>query len=646
MCGLVGVLSLADFDLSVGALREMNAAIIHRGPDDAGYWQDESAGIALCHRRLSIIDLSAAGHQPMRSASGRYVIAYNGEIYNHRAIRVELEQAGLAPAWRGHSDTETLLGAISAWGLDEALRRCIGMFALALWDHETRELSLARDRMGEKPMYYGWQGQHFLFGSELSALHRHPAFRGEIDRGAVMLMMRHNYIPAPHSVFRGIAKLLPGTVFTTSASDREGRARVYWSVAGCMEQGLRNPFQGTPAEAVDALERLMLDSVGQQMEADVPLGAFLSGGIDSSLVVALMQAQSSRPVRTFTIGFNEPGYNEAQHAEAVARHLGTEHTELYVSSEEAMRVVPLLPTIYSEPFSDSSQIPTFLVSRMARQHVTVSLSGDGGDELFGGYGRYAANAAHWARISRLPGPARRAMAALLRSVSEDRWNQLAMPVLAMAPPRHQRRNLGFRLHKLASAFDYGTLDQVYRQSVSHWDPQGIVIGGGREPDSTLTVPEGLPACGDLHRMMGLDSISYLPDDILCKVDRAAMAVSLETRVPMLDHRVVEFAWHLPIDIKMRGGVGKWPLREVLNRYVPQALIDRPKMGFGVPIGEWLRTSLRDWAEDLLDERRLREEGLFNPEPIRQKWKEHLAGSNWQYLLWDVLMFQAWRRENS
>lgn len=644
MCGIVGALSLTDVSQSIGALQAMTDAIRSRGPDDQGHWHDADAGIVLGHRRLSIVDLSPAGHQPMLSAGGRLTIAFNGEIYNHMDLRAELERKGRAPEWRGHSDTETLLAAIAAWGTEEALRRTIGMFAFALWDREARTLTLARDRMGEKPLYYGWQGRHFLFGSEIAALRPHPAFRAEINRGAIALMMRHNYVPAPYSIYAGISKLVPGTILTISVDAPEAQPRSWWSVAACVEEGLAQPFQGTPDEAVDQLETLLRDAVARQMEADVPLGAFLSGGIDSSTVVALMQAQSSRPVKTFTIGFSEAGFNEAEYAKSVAQHLGTDHTEMYVSPEDALAVIPKLPTIYSEPFSDSSQIPTYLVSQLARRHVTVSLSGDGGDELFGGYGRYATTEAYRRKFSRIPEPLRRASAGIIRTLDVDTWNRLTRPILRSLPKRLHKRNPGAMVYKLASALENCDIDQVYRIAVSHWQPNAL-LPDVTEPPTQLTAPGTMPVMADTLRMMALDSVSYLPDDILCKVDRAAMAVSLESRVPMLDHRVVEFAWTLPLALKVRNGVGKWPLRGVLRRHVPDELIDRPKMGFGVPIGEWLRGPLREWAEDLLDEKRLREQGLFRPDLIRQRWQEHLSGaSNWQYLLWDVLMFQAWHAE--
>lgn len=629
--------------------RRMADTLIHRGPDDAGVWVDDAAGLALGHRRLAILDLSPAGHQPMVSVSGRWVIAFNGEIYNHLELRRSLESQGRAPAWRGHSDTETLLAAIEAWGLPGALQRSVGMFALALWDRESRTLTLARDRLGEKPLYYGWQRGVLLFGSELKALRAHPAFVGDIDRGALALFFRHNYVPAPHSIYQGIRKLPPGACLTiTERQTRAGRAGDpvrYWSFAQVVARGQRQPFAGTEADAVLEAERLLRQAVAGQMVADVPLGAFLSGGVDSSTVVALMQAQSRRPVRTFTIGFHEGEYNEAQHAAAVARHLHTDHTELYVTPDQAMQVIPRLPALYDEPFADSSQIPTFLVAQLARQHVTVSLSGDGGDELFGGYNRYFWAHGLWRRLGWMPPGLRAGAARLLTTWSPEAWNRAWGTVGGLLPRRYRFPNPGDKLHKLAEVLAATAPEAVYRSLVSHWRTPSALVLGAVEPSTVLTQPDTWPPVDDgRHRMMALDTESYLPDDILVKVDRAAMGVSLETRVPLLDHRVVEFAWTLPLGLKIRGGVGKWLLRQVLYRHVPERLIERPKMGFGIPIDHWLRGPLRDWAEDLLDERRLREAGYLDPIPVRRLWAEHVTGTrNWQHHLWDVLMWEAWRR---
>lgn len=658
MCGLAGFLQINGFgaDQACALATRMGERIAHRGPDDGGVWVDADAGITLAHRRLSILDLSPAGHQPMVSPSGRYVIVFNGEIYNHLEIRRELTDFSLSSQdggaggllgegkyWRGHSDTETLLAGFDTLGIEATVKKSIGMFAFAVWDKHNRTLTLGRDRLGEKPLYYGWQGDAFLFGSELKALKAHPDFRAEIDRNALTLLMRHNYIPAPYSIYQGIAKLQPGCLLTVSLNQREPRVTPYWLGREMVKHGLARPFTGNVSEAVDALDRLLKDAVGQQMVADVPLGAFLSGGVDSSTVVALMQAQSNRPVRTFSIGFHENCYNEAQHAKAVARHLGTDHTEWYVTPQDALGVIPRLSSLYDEPFADSSQIPTFLVSQMARQHVTVSLSGDAGDELFGGYNRYVLGQRLWGKLSLLPPWLRQRLSNLITGISPHAWNRLLNPLQSVFSSELAQANIGDRLHKGAGVMAAKNPAELYCLLVSHWShPEQLVIGAS-EPLTALTDSTRQAKTDHfIHQMMALDMLSYLPDDILVKVDRAAMAVSLETRVPFLDHRVVEFAWRLPLSYKLRDGVGKWALRQVLYKYVPRELIERPKMGFGVPIDAWLRGSLRDWAEALLDESRLRQEGYFNPEPIRQKWGEHLSGKrNWQYHLWDALMFQAW-----
>ncbi|MBC7488668.1 MAG: asparagine synthase (glutamine-hydrolyzing), partial [Glaciimonas sp.] len=548
MCGLVGFLGgITGADGDFALLRRMSYPLIHRGPDDGGTWFESAQRIGLGHRRLSIVDLSPAGHQPMVSASGRYVMAFNGEIYNHLGIRTELEELGQAATWRGHSDTETLLAGIEAWGVVVTLKKAIGMFAIALWDKQTRTLTLARDRMGEKPLYYGWQGSGnervFLFGSELKALKTHPVFTVDIDRGALCLLLRHNYIPAPYSIYQGIAKLEPGCLLSVSLAQPEPRIWKYWDAVQVARVGVAQPFAGTADQAVDALEVLAKDAVRQQMMADVPLGAFLSGGIDSSTVVALMQAQSSRPVKTFTIGFNEEGYNEAVHAKAVARHLGTEHTELYVSPQQAMEVIPRLPGLYCEPFADSSQIPTFLVSQLAKQHVTVSLSGDAGDELFCGYNRYQITEKLWRKLALVPAPLRALMEKGITALSPTAWDSLA----GIIPGAGRYAALGDKLHKGAGVLASATADELFLGMVSHQrNPEDWVIGGQEPPTHLTGLRPDLAGLGTVERMMALDAISYLPDDILVKVDRAGMGVSLESRVPFLDHRVVEFAWSLPL----------------------------------------------------------------------------------------------------
>ena len=653
MCGLAGFVSECTDERDETILQRMTSVIKHRGPDDAGYWYDAEQRIGLGHRRLAIVDLSPAGHQPMVSHSGRYVIAFNGEIYNHRSLRTELERCGtknlnLGPGkirWRGHSDTEVMLGALEQWGLQESLSKFNGMFAFALWDRQEHVLHLARDRFGEKPLYYGWMGNTFLFGSELKALKAHPAWRGEIDRGALALYMRHNYIPAPYSIYQGIHKLPPAhwlSLAPSNSKQETPQARAYWSARAVAEAGVSHSFTGSADDAVDTLDSLLRDAVALRMEADVPLGAFLSGGIDSSTVVALMQTQSARPVKTFSIGFDEAGYNEAQHARVVARHLGTEHTELYITPEQALDVIPRLPIIYDEPFSDSSQIPTFLVSQMTRQHVTVALSGDAGDELFGGYNRYSWGRSIWRKVGWVPKPARRIMARGMTALPPQGWDRFFSFLEPVLPRRFRARLPGDKLHKLAGILACPAPEEMYRGLVSHWEPRSVVLNA-HEPFTALTDSNQWADLPELTLgMMFLDLVSYLPDDILVKVDRASMAVSLEARIPLLDHRVAEFAWRLPLAMKVRDGEGKWPLRQLLYRYVPKELVDRPKMGFGVPIDAWLRGPLRDWAESYLNERRLREEGYFDPLPIREKWAEHLAGRrNWSYHLWDVLMFQTW-----
>ena len=646
MCGFAGFLGGNQFRQADTTLRKMADTITYRGPDAYGAWHDAAAGIALAHRRLSILELSEAGAQPMASACGRYVIAFNGEIYNHLQLRDALARDGFQPKWRGHSDTETLLAGFSSWGVRGTVERSIGMFAFAVWDQAERVLTLCRDRLGEKPLYYGWlnQGQRktFLFGSEIKALKAHPDFDAQINRDALCLMMRHNCVPAPHSIYQGVYKLPPGHLLTVSLSKPDPLVEPYWSLVQVATEGVRDGFRGSDIDVTNALENLLRSAIKQQMIADVPLGAFLSGGIDSSTIVALMQEQSSQPVKTFTIGFNEEGYNEAVHAKAVAKHLGTDHTEWYVSSQQALDVVPKLPTLFCEPFSDSSQIPTFLVAMLARQKVTVSLSGDAGDELFAGYNRYVMTNRLWDRLARVPVGLRWWVAKGIRSIPPNTLNAILRPVQGMLPSRFRMVGAGDKLHKAANVLGCHSLDDLYLGLVSHWDPSELVIGG-REPDTCLHGKAlELEGLDPIQRMMALDTITYLPDDILVKVDRAAMGVSLETRTPFLDHRVVDFAWRLPQHMKLRDGLGKWILRQVLYRHVPPALIERPKMGFGVPIDSWLRGPLRDWAEALLDEYRLRQEGFFHPAPIRQKWAEHLSGKhNWQHHLWDVLMFQSW-----
>jgi asparagine synthase (glutamine-hydrolysing) len=619
--------------------------LVHRGPDDSGTWADPAAGLGFGFRRLSILDLSPAGHQPLCSASGRYVIVFNGEVYNFGELRAELEPLG--HHFRGHSDTEVMLAAIEEWGLEDALRRFVGMFAFALWSGRDRVLHLVRDRLGIKPLYYGFAGSVLLFASELKAIHAYPGFTGEIDHNALALLMRHNYIPHPYSIYRGVSKLPPGCLISFPFDHRQDPAqaspRPYWSLREVAERGAREPFRGSEEEAREELDSLLRESVRLRMIADVPLGAFLSGGIDSSTVLALMQAQSTRPVKTFTIGFEDASYNEAAFAKPVAAHLGADHTELYVTPEEARAVVPKLPALFDEPFADSSQIPTHLISVLARRQVTVSLSGDGGDELFGGYTHYTRAPWLWDRVRWIPRPLRRALAAAIAWPDTATYNRFlggSRPIFS----QHARPGTaGEKIHKLAQALAVGDSWELHRHFSSHWKRPAELVIGAEEPPTLFTDSRRQPALSDfVQRMLVADALSYLPDDILTKVDRASMGVSLEVRVPILDHRVVEFACHLPLDMKIRHGQGKWLLRQVLHRYVPPAKIERPKMGFSAPIGAWLRGPLRDWAEALLAEERLRREGYLQPQPIRKVWAEHLSGDrDAQDMLWDVLMFQAW-----
>ncbi|MBO9622445.1 MAG: asparagine synthase (glutamine-hydrolyzing) [Sphingomonas sp.] len=638
MCGLTGFWTSDRRSDASAILAAMTASIAHRGPDDSGVWLDAEAGIALGHRRLAIIDVSAAGHQPMHSASGRYIIVYNGEIYNHHDLRRELEAVGAAPSWRGHSDTEVLLAAIDHWGFEQTLERANGMFALALWDRQRRVLTLARDRLGEKPLYYGRAGEDFVFGSELKALARHPKFERQIDRAALTEYFRYAYVPAPRSIWQRIGKLPPAHFVEIRDNGRTiGQPTAYWDFAAAAAHGAANPVAGG-TEALETLDGLLKDAVLRRMEADVPLGSLLSGGIDSSLIAALMQAQSARPVRTFTIGFDDPRFNEARHAKAVAEHLGTDHTELYVTAQDALDLLPRLPSIWDEPFADSSQMPTYLVSALTRRHVTVCLSGDGGDELFGGYNRYAAGMRLWTAAKGLPGPVRGAVA---RALQRPGAAGAADALMRLAPSRHRQLGLADRLPRLGQAIGETSPDGMYRRLVSQtMDPEALVLNSAGDSRSGSA---GGPQFDDFRqRMMYLDTLTYLPDDILVKVDRAGMAVSLEGRIPFLDHRVVEYAWQLPMSEKVREGTGKHILRELLYRYVPKALVERPKMGFAVPVETWLRTDLRDWAEELLAFSRVASEGFLNPHHVQALWSDFIAGRRRTHVqLWTILMFQAW-----
>ncbi len=639
MCGLVG---FWDFKaetsktelLAIG--QKMGKAISHRGPDSEGMWCDETIGLTFSHLRLAIVDLSEAGHQPMMSRSGGSVIVYNGEIYNAPELRALLSVEGVC--FRGHSDTEVILEACERWGVEATCQKLIGMFAFAFWDKNTQKLFLVRDRLGIKPLYWGFNQGILFFGSQLKSFKEHPKFKPEIDKEALTSYFRFNYVPTPVSIFKNIQKLSPGSILSVDRSQKIEESR-FWDLQNVVKTGKEIQLKHSRSDSVlvEECDALLRDAVKRRMVADVPLGAFLSGGIDSSTVVALMQAQSDRPIKTFTIGFNESGYDEAKHAAAVAKHLGTEHHELYLASQDAQAIIPDIPNWCDEPFADVSQIPTYLVSQLARQQVTVSLSGDGGDELFAGYTRYFVGQKLWPRLKLLPYWLRYLSAYGIRQVSPNAWDGFSK----ILPSRFRPRLMGDKAHKLADILSVPNAETFYKKLVSYWeDPADLVIGGN---ESVLYPWNHQSESTFIETMQMMDTLTYLPDDILTKVDRASMAVSLEARVPLLDHRVVEFAYGLPIDVKIRNGQGKWLLRQVLNKYVPNNLIDRPKMGFGVPIDRWLRGPLREWAEHLLSQQRLESEGILNTARIRERWNEHLGGQrNWQYSLWGVLMFQAWQ----
>lgn len=649
MCGIAGLLTTGG--VTEAMLRAMASAMAHRGPDDEGVWVDTGAGIGLAHRRLSIIDLSPAGHQPYHSHCGRFVLSYNGEIYNHAEIRRAIE-AERPIAWRGHSDTEIMLEAIALWGLAKTLQRASGMFAIALWDRDTRELSLARDRMGEKPLYYGWSGNRLLFASTLAALRAVPGFAGQIDNDVTALYLRFNHVPAPFSIYRSVFKVMPGTIITFDEravlqpatlpppvpSQRPGLSCTrYWSLAAVAREGTLHP-ERDPERAIAALERTLTKAVAQQTMGDVPVGAFLSGGVDSSLIVALMQQAIGKRVRTFTIGLDEPSQDEAPHAAAIARHLGTEHHEHYISVAEAGDVIARLPSIYDEPFADSSQIATHILSRETRRAVTVSLSGDGGDELFGGYNRYVMTSRIFDRLSLLPAGARRWTGQMLAAIPTDVWDRMGSLPFVPAMPM-----LGNKAHKVARAMrSGGGLEGIYAAFTEEWHT-GIPLAH----HARIAAPANEPAPPGVTReeqMMYWDMMSYLPDDILTKVDRASMAVGLEVRAPMLDREVVATAWATPLDLKIRDGQSKWLLRQLLFRYVPRALIERPKAGFGVPLGRWLRGPMRDWAEALLTPAVLDGAGL-DTKVVLGRWQQHLRGTHdWTAALWSVLMLIGWQNE--
>ncbi len=642
----------------MATIRRMTAPIAHRGPDDEGYWTDDEVGVAFGHRRLSIVDLSPSGHQPMHSACGRYVIGFNGEIYNHAEIRKDLDAANKTPqaGWRGHSDTETFLEAIAAWGLDRALAKSAGMFAFALWDRSTRTLRLVRDRFGEKPLYYGWVGRDFVFASELKAIRAHPRFDNPIDRGALRLFASRTYVPAPLSIYQRLFKLEPGCVLTLALEAAKTPLDVppqvdgspggihigqYWSYRDVVRRGLENPI-GDEGEALDRLEQALATAISGQSMADVPVGAFLSGGIDSSTVVALYQKYSSIPVRTFSIGFAEAGFNEAEDSKRVAAHLGTVHDERYVTVKEARDVIPLLASMYDEPFADSSQIPTHLVSRFAREKVTVAITGDGGDELFAGYNRHFAAPQLWHHLQSIPLALRSLTASTLGRLPLGFWSSAANLLPGRTAP-----HLGAKIQKaLRIAGSVRSLYDVYASFMDEWSLEPSPVLKVSDPVVPIDLDFGAGAA-DSTRMMYCDAVTYLPDDILCKVDRASMAVSLETRVPFLDHRVAELAARIPIEMKVRDGKGKYIVRQLLYRHVPRELVDRPKAGFGVPVGEWIKGPLRPWAEELLNPASMAAEGWFDPAIVQRRWKQHLAGRRDSTpALWAILMFQAWLRAQS
>ena len=638
MCGIAGY--VGETKNPSDCLAKMAKVINHRGPDSNGIWTDQKR-IGLAHTRLSILDLSPAGHQPMHSTSGNYVLIFNGEIYNHKYIRLELESISKRN-WLGHSDTETLLASIEEWGIENTLSKVKGMFAIALWDKNSKNLYLSCDRIGEKPLYYGWVNEQFVFASELKSIKQFPAFNNKIDKNSLAIFLRFNSIPAPYSIYENIYKLEPGQIAKINSTSKEIEKSSFWSIEEAYKNAKMNKFIGTSKEAVDKLEHLLLNAVSSQMQSDVPLGAFLSGGVDSSTIVALMKSFSNSKVNTFTIGFNSKEFDEAKHAALVAKHLGTDHYDKYVTDSDALNVIPNLPNIYDEPFADSSQIPTFLVSEFAKQKVTVALSGDAGDELFGGYNRYIFSEKTLNTILKAPSVIKKLVSKTIFSISEEKWNRLLSGSL-----NKSFANVGNKLHKTADILSSKSIRDLHLKLVSQIYNPSEWLKKSNEYKSKLNDDiVRFEELNSIESIMAYDLISYLPTDILTKVDRAAMSVSLETRIPFLDLDVIEFSASLPIEFKIRNGVSKWALREVLYRHVPKDLIERPKMGFGVPLAEWLRGPLKDWAESLLDEKRLHQEGFFNVEFVRDKWLEHLSGNrNWSYQLWNVLMFQAWLENN-
>jgi asparagine synthase (glutamine-hydrolysing) len=655
MCGISGIFGNLRKDDLARSVYKMSETLVHRGPDDSGTWIDEESGIAFGHRRLSIIDLSSVGHQPMTSPCGRFSVVFNGEIYNHLQLRDKLNASEYKQSWKGCSDTETLVAAFSQWGVEKTLDQLVGMFSIAVWDLKAKNLCLIRDRFGEKPLYYGWSKGVFLFASELKALRSYKGFNNTIDRNVLSLYMQYMYVPSPYSIFKDIYKLNPGCILKI---DSNGRAfppkqitssvfgakgisiKEWYSLSEVAKNGQKNLIKDE-GMAVDLLEKTLLESVRSQMISDVPLGAFLSGGIDSSMIVALMSKVSNYPVKTFTIGFEENSFNEALYAKEVAKHLGTEHNELYVTASDAFKVIPNLPNLYDEPFADSSQIPTYLVSKLARQKVTVSLSGDAGDELFGGYNRYLWGERVWSKIKWMPLTVRQALGEIIQKLPNSTWDIAGN----FMPNKYKVTSMGDKVNRMAYRLKtVNSLDDVYFSLVSEgFNEDGLVYSDDFILKTKLNNTNIVAGINDsAHRMMLWDALTYLPNDILTKVDRAAMGVGLETRIPFLDHRVAELAWRLPLSMKIKNGVGKYPIRQVLYKYVPKELIERPKAGFAVPVGQWIRGPMREWADDLLDESRIRSEGYFDPELVRKIWNQHLNGScNWTSRLWAILMFQAW-----
>ncbi|UPR52366.1 asparagine synthase (glutamine-hydrolyzing) [Vibrio cyclitrophicus] len=638
MCGISGFIT-SDLLESRSIISKMNDTLIHRGPDSGGIWVGEcdATNIALGHRRLAIQDLSAAGHQPMMSESNRYSLIFNGEIYNHLALRAELGNI----FWKGHSDTETILACIEMWGFQDTIKKLKGMFAIALWDFVEKKLFLTRDRVGEKPLYYGSFNNSFVFSSELKAFNSFPHFKKVVNRDSLSLYLRYNYIPVPFTIYNDVFKMVPGTIIEVGR-DLVVSEYSYWDPSYVVESGVKNTYKGTYESAVKELESLISESIRSQTISDVPFGAFLSGGIDSSLVVALMQKQLATPVKTFTIGFHNEAYNEAEHAKAISKHLGTEHTELYLNDDDAMAVIKELACIYDEPFADSSQIPTYLVSKMAKEYVTVVLSGDGGDELFAGYNRHKLAQTQWPMLVKCPLFIRSIVSKLIKINSPEVLNNVNYIL-----PRHKKmRLIGDKLHKASDSMVAKDHKELYLSLVSQWsEPEKIVINSN-EPASLALNNELSSSLSPTEYMMALDMITYMSDDILVKVDRASMANSLETRVPLLDHSIIEYAWSLPLEYKLKNGVTKSPLRDILYKHVPKELIERPKMGFGIPLDSWLRYGLKNWASGLLSPDRLQSEGYFNEPEVTKIWKEHLSGNfNHTQKLWCILMFQAWLDEN-